>query len=367
MAAPTALQSWLPATFQERGVAVPFTTPLLAQARARASRQGGIELVMANPSGGRGSYVLRPEDIGGVARLTVHDRLLLERLGGLPALTPASLRMAAREVAATGVAGREAAHAAAQATAQEARERVQANLLLMVALLRQAGHAELAWQRMDLADAATQASLKTLLAPAAQGLGVPLDRLLSQLDEIALQVVPVGFAGGPFASRAARSCEALERFAHETRDWVRLEPDDRRAGVELIAGCAAATLARARACLERLWSALDAVPNLLRLWSADRGAVVDRLALPDWLLDGWPYICAAWDQATSEDRSAQRAALARIEPLVPLLPGEQAAAENSPQERLRQRRWLKAREDLRSAATAAVAVGRNEMLRAALP
>ena len=129
--------------------------------------------------------------------------------------------------------------------------------------------------------------------------------------------------------QAIASPDELERFARETRDWARLEPDDRRPGVELIAACATATLARARACLDRLWTALDAVPQLLRLWSADRAVVVDRLALPDWLLDGWPYICAAWDQATSEDRSAQRAALARIEPLVPVMPGEQQVTVNA--------------------------------------
>lgn len=365
MAAPIALQSWLPATFQERGVAVPFTTPLVAQARARTSRQGGIELVIANPSGGRGSYVLRPDDIGSVTKLTVHDRLLLERLGRLRALTPAAVRAAARETAASGVAGREAALAATQAAGQEARQRVQANLLLMAGLLRQTGHADLAWEGLDLADAATQASLKALLVKAAPQLGLSVDGLLLQLDEIALLAVPVGFAGGPFESRTAGTCEALERFARETRDWARLEPDDRRAGVELIAACADVALARARACIERLRAALDATPQLLRMWSADRGVVAERLAMPDWLLDGWPYVCAAWDQATSEDRSAQRAALARIEPLVPVLPGEQA--EGSAQERLRQRRWLKARDDLRSAATLAIAIGRNEMLRAALP
>ena len=47
-----------PTTFLERGVVVPFTTPLLAGARARSARKPGIELVLHNPSGGLGVYVM---------------------------------------------------------------------------------------------------------------------------------------------------------------------------------------------------------------------------------------------------------------------------------------------------------------------
>ena len=47
----------LPRTFLEWGVAVPFTTPLLSSGRVRPGRRGRPEMLMANPSGGRGLYV----------------------------------------------------------------------------------------------------------------------------------------------------------------------------------------------------------------------------------------------------------------------------------------------------------------------
>ena len=52
------IQAYLPATFLERGVAVPFTTPMLAGTRARPSERGGTELLVPNPSGGTGVYIL---------------------------------------------------------------------------------------------------------------------------------------------------------------------------------------------------------------------------------------------------------------------------------------------------------------------
>lgn len=355
-----------PSTFQERGVAVPFTTPLLAQARARASRAGGIELTVTNPSGGRGWYVLPAGKVAETVRLTMHDRLLLEQLARLPNISPVTVRAAAREVARAGAAGREAAHAAAEAQAQEGRDRILANAVLIATLLRRSGHAEVDWQQLDLGSEATRVRIKRLLNGIAPRLGMSVDRLLVSIDEIAHLTVPVGLAARPFASRAARTVAALERFTSEVRVWARLEPEDRRPGVELIAACAMVTLEQAKQTLDRLRTAIDAAPQLLRQWSADPLPVIERLALPDWLLDGWPYICASWDQATSEDRSAQRVALARIEGLVPVLPSELAREGGSPEERLHQRRWLRPREDLRSPSAAGAAIGRNEALRAVL-
>lgn len=364
MAAPTPTYC-RPATFQERGVAVPFTTPALAQARARLVRPGAVELIMANPSGSRGWYVMPAEKVAESMRLTMHDRLLLEAVRCLPALSPATVRGAARKVAAAGAAGREAAHAVAEAEAREAREREQAALVLMASLLKRTIRPELDWRTLDH-DGASGASLRANLVEVAPTLDIAHDRLLASIDEIAAHVIPVGFADGPFESRASRTIEALERFATEVRAWVALEPDDRRPGVELIAACAATTLTRGRACLQRLWMALEATPALLRQWQVDAKVVVARLALPDWLLDGWPYICASWDQAASEDRSAQRVTLARIEALVPNIPTEIGGNAPAPEERLHGKRWLRPRDDWRSPAAMARAVGRNEALRAVL-
>ena len=109
---PRAAAGHLPRTFLEWGVAVPFTTPLLSSGRVRPGRRGRPEMLMPNPSGGRGLYVFDLAAAPEVTSLTLHDRLLVERLLALPALSPSEIRKVAQEVAIEGAAGRRAAREA---------------------------------------------------------------------------------------------------------------------------------------------------------------------------------------------------------------------------------------------------------------
>jgi len=98
-------ETYQPASFVERGLDAPFTAPLLAGARLRALNRSGIELVVPNPSGGRGVYILPWNSARTLCRPTVHDLRLYEELRRVPALTPGSVRLAARVVAIQGLAG----------------------------------------------------------------------------------------------------------------------------------------------------------------------------------------------------------------------------------------------------------------------
>src|SRR6185312_6270624 len=121
--------------FLERGVLVPFTTPVLAGARARPSERCGTELLVPNLSGGRGVYVLPWNNVSRLCRPTVHDRRLNQKVETLITVTPGSIRQAAREVAIEGLAGREAQFAAAKAADRDHRARLRTNFLLLVRLL----------------------------------------------------------------------------------------------------------------------------------------------------------------------------------------------------------------------------------------
>jgi hypothetical protein len=125
-----------PTTFLERGVAVPFTSPLLAGARVRPADRGGIKMIVPNPAGGRGVYILPWGGICRLSRPTVHDSTLYLRITERQGITPGSIRTAARDVAAEGLAGHEAAEAAGVAQAGETRDRLATNFLLMVAAVR---------------------------------------------------------------------------------------------------------------------------------------------------------------------------------------------------------------------------------------
>ena len=77
-------------------------------------------MLMPNPSGGRGLYVFDLAAAPEVTSLTLHDRLLLERLLALPAPSPSEIRRVAQEVAIEGAAGRRAAREASAAADADA-------------------------------------------------------------------------------------------------------------------------------------------------------------------------------------------------------------------------------------------------------
>jgi hypothetical protein len=105
-----------PGTCLERGVAAPFTAPALHAARVRAAPSGGVEVVVPNPSGREGWFVLPWSAVLERFQPSLADRALVRALG-LERPMPASLRAAAWRVAAEGLSGR-AARRAAEATAR---------------------------------------------------------------------------------------------------------------------------------------------------------------------------------------------------------------------------------------------------------
>jgi hypothetical protein len=98
-----------PVTFIDRGVNVPFTTPTLLGARARPQEDGnGLEVLIPNPSGGEGVYILPWASIPEICAPTLHDRRLWSLLRDEPILSPGIVREAAETASREGHAGRTA-------------------------------------------------------------------------------------------------------------------------------------------------------------------------------------------------------------------------------------------------------------------
>ncbi|HEV7266290.1 MAG TPA: hypothetical protein VGN83_15410 [Falsiroseomonas sp.] len=222
--------------FAEAGVAVPFTTPMLAAARLRRLPGKPPELVLP-PLGGRGSYVLGWDSCLALSP-TLHDRALWLRVASMPAMTPAAMRAAAREVAAQGLAGRPA-----QAAALAARE----------------------------AQAALHAALEARFAAAP-----PLIEALAETG-------PDGGPGTPVAVRL----DALSGFAEAaTAQALAANEAADRETARLVASAAQLALAATRAALTARRQAVEALSA-----TPTDPALIARIALlasrPDWQLDGW--------------------------------------------------------------------------------
>jgi hypothetical protein len=279
-------ESYQPASFAERGVDAPFTAPLLAGARMRPMNRPGIEFVVPNPSGGRGVYTLPWSSARLLCSPTVHDLRLYEELQRLPALTPGSVRLAARVVALQGLAGQEAQEAANLAAAQDAAARLRAVSLLWLAL--------------------HSAALP----------GFTPEVVARELDALGTLFAPLGLPPDADAARLPRLLAALVVLRAETDVWARVNAGEPIASLAAMVSASAALVVTAAALLVQDARDLATdVPGLLRQWTRAPAQVAARIARTEWLLDGWDRIDLLWQEARWP--AGQRAALLEMAQLVP--------------------------------------------------
>ena len=359
-------QVYNPTTFLERGVLVPFTTPMLSGTRARPGERQGMELIIPNPSGGGGAYILAWESVRELCRPTVHDTKLQERVAALPSISPSSIRQAARAIAAEGFAGREAAAAAEQAAKTDKQDHVLVNFLLVMALVQQIEPAKgegvpPARDKLDeMEDRAKRA-----IGAVAPRIGRSPDAIAERLEQLA--VVFEGIAVGVYSaqSRLARSTEALERLHADMQGWSREHLDESGELAGRVASVAGLTLDWSRRTFTEAVALTENVAHLLRRWESEPETIGRLAARPDWLLDGWDQIRLLWAEAKTPEE--QRAALCELIPLIPVIPREASewvGMELEKDHPARSRKFVGQNEDWRTGEQVFDLVSRNEHMRA---
>lgn len=321
------------ATFWERGVSVPFTTPALTGARVRYDVRHGLVLLVPNPSGGRGIYVVPWSGLRDMCSPTLHDGMLHDAVAaaakGGP-ITPGTIRTAARQVAAAGAAGRAAQTAAVRATEAEAESQQAANHYLLYLL-------------------AAQTTVQASTAEVAALAGI--------VEEIGV---------GPHAARADIPVRLgqLKTLRAELAAWLGMGADD--AGPASMA-CAMADLTIR--CGEQVLGAAQGraadIGGLLAEWRARPDDVAALFSRPAWVLDGWSLPCLLWGAASGV--AARRAALLEIGQMLVVLPKEAgdwvgASIEAEANQAIRPMAGLS--RDGRSGFSALDLVARNERFRA---
>ncbi len=131
--------SCLPASFASRGVRTPFTTKSLRYSRVLIGQSGRTLVSLPGLSGGLGTYEMPLETLREVFDLSVHDRMLFDRLITLEKFTPEMVREHARAVAVTGVGGVALARAGITGNKDEKAARELGQLTLLYQALRQLG------------------------------------------------------------------------------------------------------------------------------------------------------------------------------------------------------------------------------------
>ncbi|MDR3514631.1 MAG: hypothetical protein P4M00_02360 [Azospirillaceae bacterium] len=370
-----------PATFAERGVTVGFTSPVVAQARIRASRHKGMELVMPNLTGGKGFYLFQWTAVLHSSTVTVHDRRLYGLIAATRVLEPGMVRRQALRAASEGLAGRRAAQRARQVIREDQEYSVLTNFLLLSRLL-QTGDAAI----VPLLDANNMPVVNSDIREAAQqvatDLGLTPDALYDRIETLGQLVLPLGLPWAPTSGRLRRLIGDLERFAGEAAALSALSFGDFAMLADVASRSARNVAALGRAAIAEIDRTIENdLTWIVGDWPTARKTFPGTLFWVGWLLDGWDYIITAWQAVVGlSDRAAsngvaggsierQRDALVDLAWLLPLMPKEvQDATAQSLNDETRdvQRRWAHAQPETLAGRTLLPAIRHNEELKAAV-
>jgi hypothetical protein len=363
---PPPVLGFSPTTFLERGVAVPFTTPQLAGARARPGERSALELIVPNPSGGRGVYILPWDGVAALCSPSLHDRRLSAAVSSLRGVTPAAIRQAAREVAAEGFAGREAAAAAGAAREADHQASLLTNFDLLLELVRQVepiGENTIPPERDQPAHLEQRA--RRAVARIAPQLGRTPEAIATCLEQLGVLYSGIG------VRRLARLPALVGKLIQLRKDMAALvaaNPDDNVTDAELVASVADLTIACTRSTLTDAQGLTADIVGLLRRWLADPDGLAALLARPEWLLDGWDHIWALWQ--TADNRLVPGPTLSEMAEMVPVVPREVGdwvrEQTDIDIETMRHRRKVGPLQDWRTGVTALDVIARNETLLAQL-
>jgi hypothetical protein len=355
MAYSDARSSWQPDSFAEMGAAVPFTTPELAGARARGT-PSAAELTVPSPAGTRGIYILDPREVGRYCTATLHDRRLCVIMGMLPEITPATMRLAAREVAASGLAGREAAAAAHRAAEAASRAELSMQLELLRMLVRQNGCGAGAEDNADRA-------AKVALAALATRTGRSAAAIANGVEILARLAAPFGTPGNSVARHPAVLGRLVALRDAMQVPLTRDNPRGARAQA-LIAAVAADSAALAQKALAATWRLLDNVPALISACAHDPSNVAAVMGRLDWLLDGWAGVLDVWRTARPGRVCATLTEMGQTLPFIPVEAGKWFNISTQESSRQSLRAEILGSQEWRGAALAQELAARNESLRA---
>jgi len=323
------LTNFAPSTFEERGAAVAFTTPVLAQTRVRKDSRDQLEVLIPNLSEGRGVYVVPWKGLPLAFPMTVHDRMLQDLIVKGEGCSPEDIRKAVLQAARCGLAGPLAVEAADAALNDDDEQRLLINFQLIVEVLKAVGLESSDILRAGLSSEEGQRLTRTYMIKAAHSLSIEPTELFSRVAELAVYLEPVGIASSPKPARLRRLMRDLAGFRDSMTEWATDNVSEAAPIGGFCAEVAEHTLNHARNVVGQLDQAVASFEALLRQWDAKRVLVRRAATRLSWLLDGWEFLINTWAEAQGKSRHEQDMAAHELFRVLPLLPKDEDRADQA--------------------------------------
>lgn len=361
---------YAPSTFEERGAAVAFTTPLLSQTRVRRGDRSKLEVLIPSLSQGMGIYVVAWKAVPEMVSMTMHDRYLHELIVKDESCSPHEIRRATLRAARRGLAGPQAAQAARRALDEDEEQGTLTHYLLILSILKAVGLESPEMLKAGIGTEEGQRLTRQLMTRAADSLKLDATVLYARLADIAAVASPVGLARSPKPGRLLRGLNDLRHFKQSIEEWSREVRSDAAPVAAFCADVAQHTIGIGEAVLADFHRRIEAIGPLLRDWDTEIVRVRNQANRMAWLLDGWTHITGAWDVALTEDLHQQSVTVNDLFRIIPLLPKQESnrdLAEDARQIKTVHRRSVKMLEDWRTGQMDVDSIRRIEAVKARAP
>ncbi len=318
-----------PATFEERGVVAPFTTPTLAFSRARSDRNQSLEILIPGLSGGSGVYVIAWPSVREVFRMSVHDRVLHEAIADAKATTPRMMRRCANQTAMTGLAGPDAVECSKAALEQEENERLLTNFYLINSVIDRLSQTQTKLTVAELSSGQGQRKVRAILDDIARRIGTSSEQIYRSLENWSDLIAPLGLAAMPHECRLRRLLKRLEAFRMNAEEWGRRSNADPDGLSFLTADVAKLTLDIGHSVVTEVDAYAADLAGSLAAWKATEPALQERVDRLSWLLDGWEHVLTIWDGVVESPIWEQVEAMEEIVRMLPLIPKKEIERQNA--------------------------------------
>jgi hypothetical protein len=319
-------ESFWPATFEERGATVPFTTPILASARVRQPQEQKLELLVPGMSGTKGTYVIPWPSLPEIFKMTVHDRALYEEIGELGAATPYEIKMAALKVARTGLAGPGVAKSARETLDEIDNHELLARFFLIVRTLEQLSDDKTNTSLEELVTEEGKRRVKRALGFVALDLGISADDLYDRLEKWGTSITPIGVPDTPVDGPLRRLAKRLLPFSRALAEFANTELGDSVGEAQLCADTAQETQRFVMEIVIATDKIAAKISDALNDWKEQYETIVANMRRVSWLLDGWELLMKMWDACEHEPKFRQRETLVEMVRLLPVIPQDELGA-----------------------------------------
>ncbi|MCR9257305.1 MAG: hypothetical protein NXI16_14560 [Alphaproteobacteria bacterium] len=320
----SATRFW-PRSFVERGVSIPFTTPVLAQSRIRKrSAEEEAELLITGLSGAKGIYVIGWRSIREIfTRMTTHDQRLFIKLARRKNIAPEPIRRTSLKIAESGLAGPQAAAAAKQTLMEMENEKLLCNFHLVSNVLKRHSDDKKGVTLQEISSAKGRQRVKDRLSNIGARFGLSADEFYANLEQWSDAIAPVGLPDVPMKSRYRRTRDMMQAFSTDIRAWSQQDRSDSGPMAKLVANVADATLDAIDMEFEVTDKMAQDLEATMSHWKTNLVALQLSVERVSWLLDGWDQLIHMWTDHDKLPRHKQQDLAAEVCRVLPIIPEEE--------------------------------------------